>query len=185
MKSLSLTILGCFIFCSATHADTPQKTPLYSTLWTNSPFTSKPPEDGPVSQPSPLDNFILIGVAPVPGGHRITMADKKDLNKRIVLEPGIESKFKVIKVNRNPGVPLGTTVSIFDGNIQGDVRFEPKLVTLNSPSQIPEKSSLPPGVSPQQAGQNIDQQTATQKNPVPRVTPSGKPSNKNRPGFNR
>jgi hypothetical protein len=180
MKFLPAITLVCLIYCSATLADTPQKTPLYSTLWTNSPFTSKPPEDGPISQPNPLDNFILIGVAPVPGGHRITMTDKKDLKKRIVLEPGTESKFKVVKVNRNPGVPLSTTVTLFDGNIEGDIRFEPKLVTLNAPAQTPDKSSLPPGLSPQQAGQNTDQQNAPQRPPAPRITPSGNISKKNR-----
>lgn len=116
------------------HADVPSKKPLstYSPLWQNSPFTSKPPppEQGIVA--NPLDDFTLSGIAPVPGGYRITIIHKKNPDMKKVIEPGIPSEFKVISVNRNPEKALGTTVVLASGSIQGTVTFEPDLISLTA-----------------------------------------------------
>ncbi len=175
MKSpISITLISAML-CNLTIAEIPQKTPLYTGLWTNSPFTSKPIADNSGSQASPLDNYILIGVAPVPGGHRITIADKKDITKRIVLEPGAESGFKVLKVNRNPGVPLGTTVSLSDGSVQGEIGFEPKLVKLSTPEPNPNPDAPPENPAIQPPVQN---NTTPERKPRQRLVPSANPTNK-------
>lgn len=180
---MKLLLLACILPCFMVSAEIPQKTPLHTTLWTNSPFTSKPPAENTITQASPLDRFILIGVAPVPGGHRITMTDKKDLNKRIILEPGVESALKVIRVNRNPSATLGTTVTLSDGNIQGDVRFEPALITPKSPVQTVQKPPLQSAVPPAITDQPSRAQTNPQQNPSPRITPPSNPTV--RPNYSR
>lgn len=171
--------LPCMI--ALAHGDIPQKAPLvkYTGLWTNSPFTSKPPPPPPGEIANPLDDYTLTGIAPVPGGHRITIMNKKNPDQREVIEPGGKSEFRVVSVNRNPGKTLGTTVVLAAGSLQGTVTFEPELVTLKAPPAAPVAQqgnpNLPPGITAAQANQgNKDQ--AQQRQPRPRIVPPPTPS---------
>ena len=69
-------------------ADLPRKAPItkYTGLWTNSPFTSKPPppEAGPVA--NPLEDYALAGVSPISGGYRVTLLNKKKPDERITVD---------------------------------------------------------------------------------------------------
>ncbi len=176
----------------STLADIPKKAPLvkYTGLWTNSPFTSKPPVvDGPAAV-NPLDDFTLTGIAPVPGGYRITIISKKDPTQKKVIEPGGNNEFTLVSVNRDPDKLLGTSVVLSTGAMQGTVTFEPELVTLNvAPAAAPQgQQNLPPGVVPdpnqqangqaQQANGQAQQANgqAPQRQPRPRIVPPPAPA---------
>jgi hypothetical protein len=86
-------------------ADLPRKAPLtkYSTLWTDSPFTSKPPPPEQVAAANPLEDYALAGVSPIPDGYRVTLLNRKDPQQRIVVETHKPSEgFKILGINRKP-----------------------------------------------------------------------------------
>jgi hypothetical protein len=151
-------------------ADLPRKAPLtrYTRLWTDSPFTSKPPppETGPVV--NPLEDYALAGVSPITGGYRVTLLNKKKPDERIIVDSGktVEG-FKILGVTRKPGTPLETVVSMSSGSITGTVSFDKALLTLKAPpAPKAQPSNLPPGVQPPQPnGQTVIRQ------PRPRVVP--------------
>ena len=165
MKSLPLLLatiatIAAFTSLSA-HASTPKKQPLvkYTGLWTSAPAVN------------PFEDFTLTGIAPVPGGYRITIHSKKNPEIKKLIEPGGSDEFKVVSVDRNPEKALGTTVVLSSGSIRGTVNFEPELVTLKAAPVAPAapvasqgNQNLPPGV-------NI---TPTPKqNPGGQAAPSG------------
>jgi hypothetical protein len=168
MKHPIFIPLLCLFFCCATHAEIPEKKnpQFYSKLWTNSPFTTKPIDTRQPPAETVFNDYHLTGIAPVEGGHRITITHKKNIKDKIIIEPGSKSKFQVISVNRNPETRLGTIVTLTDGRVQGEVRFEPTLVVLNAPMnanpQIQGQAELPPGVNPNQPNNAV---------PAPNITP--------------
>ena len=190
---LTSTALIAFAISTAL-GDVPKKIPLYqfAYLWTESPFTSKPPPPNPPDAVNPLDDFTLTGIAPVPGGYRVTIISKKDPTVKEIISPDGDGPFKVISVNRNPGQTLGTTVVLSNGSMQGTVSFEPDLITLNSapaPQQNPQGNpNLPPGVNNNQGGQNlppgVDPNQANQggqnAGPRPRIVPPSPQSGGNK-----
>ncbi len=177
MKTLPLLLIAAFA-CLPIHANTPRKEPLvkYTGLWTNSPFTAKPPIVGPGAAEDPFADFTLTGIAPVPGGHRITIVSKKNPEIKKVIEPGGSSEFQVVSVNRNPEKALGTTVVLSSGSIQGTVTFEPELITLVAAPAAPVAEE---GTDEQQEAQTPPNQNpgaATgQREPRPRIVPPPTP----------
>lgn len=163
-------------------ADIPRKVPLtrYTSLWTNSPFTAKPPPSEAGPRVNPLDDYTLTGIAPVPGGYRITIINKKNPEDKEVIEPGRDNKFTVVSVNRNPDKALGTTVVLAAGSVQGTVTFERELLTLKAapaaPQQNQQNQNLPPGVNPAQQQQ---QGGAAQRQPRPRIVAPPAPQGNN------
>jgi hypothetical protein len=154
-------------------ADLPRKAPIgkYTGLWTNSPFTSKPPppEQGPVV--NPLEDYALAGVSPIGGGYRVTMLNRKNPTERIVVDSDKPSGgFKILAVNRKAGDPLGTVVSMTSGSIKGTVAFDESMLTLTPPPAAVPKLQLPPGVQPQ-PGQPPQPGQAPARQPRPRVVP--------------
>ena len=155
------------------HAGVPQKLPLsnYSRLWTNSPFTSKPPTFGSGPIANPLDDYALLGVSPIGKGHRVTLINKKQPDQRITVETGKTSAdgFSIIKVNRKAGQPLETTVEMASGSMQGTVSFDEKLLTIAAPPPVAPAAQAPGQAPPQIQGQAPAQATPVQ--PRPRVVP--------------
>lgn len=181
MKTFLTLLLAAFA-CLPAHANIPKKQPLvkYSGLWTNSPFTAKPPVVQAAPPVNPFEDFTLTGIAPVPGGHRITIMSKKNPDVKRIIEPGGTSEFKVVSVNRNPEQALGTSVVLSSGSIQGTVTFEPKLITLKAAPAAPAapqgNQNLPPGVSIQlNPNQNPNGQ-AVPRAPRPRIVPAPAPA---------
>ena len=168
------------------HAGVPQKQPLgnYAKLWTNSPFTAKPPVAGAGPVANPLEDYALLGVSPIGNnGYRVTLINKKQADQRITVETGKTSAdgFSIIKVNRTAGEPLKTTVEMSSGAMQGTVSFDEKLLTIAAPAP-PAPPGQPPGqISPQIQGQPGAPGQVIQKQPRPRVVPPPAPGN---PNFN-
>jgi hypothetical protein len=167
-------------------ADLPKKAPLsrYSNLWTNSPFTSKPPPlEGGIG-PNPLDDYALIGVSPIGVSttsgniYRVTLINKKKPDERIIVDSDKAPKdgLKIIEVIRKSGDPLGTTVRMNSGSMTGTVAFESKLLTLAQapkappgvPGQLPKQIQPGQPVQPGQPGQPTD---PALRQPRPRVVP--------------
>lgn len=153
-------------------ADVPKKAPLtrYTNLYTNSPFTSKPPPPDAGPEVNPLEDFALIGVSPIGKiagveGYRVTLINKKKPEDRLTVTSGdAQSEFKILGVIPKPGNPLGTLVRMSSGSMTGTVAFDEKLLTLAAatprapvPGQQPQPGAppMPPGVIP---GQRLPRQ---------------------------
>jgi len=158
-------------------ADLPRKAPLtkYSPLWTDSPFTSKPPPPEAGPEVNPLEDYALAGVSPIPSGYRVTLLNRKDPTARIVVDSDKPREgFKIISVQRKPGEPLGTTVRMSSGSITGTVAFDESLLTLQPPPAArPAQPQLPPGVQPN--GQPLQPGQTPIRQPRPRVVPPPNP----------
>jgi hypothetical protein len=171
-------------------ADVPKKAPLgkYSSLYTNSPFTSKPVIE-PGQENNPLDDYSLLGVSPIGGtGYRVTLINKKKPEERITVDSdSTKSGFKILSVIRKPGDPQGTVVRMSSGPMTGTVSFDQKLLTIAAPSPKaqPPQPGQPPQLSqqgrPTQPGQQPQplQGGQPQRQPRPRVVPPPTPPTAN------
>lgn len=194
MKSTSRILLFALALTGWAVADLPKKAPIskYTRLWTESPFTSKPPPPeaaGP--EADPLEDYALLGVSPVTGGYRVTMMNKKDPAKRLIVESDRPTEgFKILTVTRKPGDPLGTVVRMSSGSVSGNVSFDPQLLTIAAPPAAagpkPVQQPMLPGVAHgagQGAGQGVTHGAAPvqpgqvpPRQPRPRVVPPAAPT---------
>ena len=179
MKSpISSPIFLCLALAGLAAADVPKKAPFtrYTSLYTNSPFTSKPPpaEAGPEN--NPLDDYALIGVSSIglksngDSIYRVTLINKKKPEDRITVDSdNPKSDFKILGVTRKSGDPLGTVVAMSSGSMKGTVAFDEKLLTLAAPkAAAPVPNPAQPGQQPQV---QPDGQPIAQRQPRPRVVP--------------
>lgn len=177
MKPFLFIVFLGMMPCSFSLAQVPERKPhsFYKELWDNSPFTAKPVVTGVPKMSNFFDDYHLTGIAPIEGGYRITIANKKDKNaKKIIIEPGNHSGFDVVSVNRNPEISLGTTVTLKKDGIKGVVRFEPSLVVLSTPATMTNPANNPPGVvAPNQPTQLNPPSGQVAPNPTarPRIIP--------------
>ncbi len=125
---------------------------------------------------------MLTGIAPVQGGYRITIENKKNTEQKKVIEPGGSGEFKVVSVKYDPDILLDSTVILSHGSIQGTVGFEPELISLKAAPAVAVNAqvnaNLPPGVNvPPVPGANGQPQVNTntdpnaQRQPRPRIVP--------------
>lgn len=162
-------------------ADLPKKAPIskYTGLWTNSPFTSKPPPAADAPETNPLEDYALAGVSPIGSGYRVTLLNKKKPEERIFVfsdDGGAKHGFKILGVTRKSGDPLGTVVRMASGSLIGTVAYDEKSLTLAAPKVQPQAAQ--PGAPPV-PGQPQPQPGQPQRQPRPRVvpppTPQGQP----------
>ena len=164
-------------------ADAPQKVPLtrYIQLWSDSPFTRKPPPEH-IVESTPLHDYALGGVSPVDGGYFVILLNRKKPDERIIVQPGQPSEFRVLEVRHGGEGPLSTTVLVSSGGKSKLLGFDEKLLALKSaPTGKPQGKSgqpVPPaqGVPVPQAPAQVQQGAATAtpqqpNHPRPRVIP--------------
>ena len=160
-------------------ADLPKKVPptKYSTLVSNSPFTSKPPPPEPGPTVNPLEDYALGGVSPIVGGWHVTLLNKKKPDERITIDSDRPKEgIKILGVTRKPGDPLGTVVRLTMGSSTGTVGFDEKLLTLAAPPAPKVAPKLPPGIHPQAQPQvQPGQPNPGIRQPRPRVVPPPTP----------
>lgn len=187
MKPAPRLGLALLVLTGWAAAEVPKDPPVtrYRPLWADSPFTSKPPEPGPIEQVNRINDYALLGVSPIASGYRVTIVEKKNPDERIVLESDRENKdgFKILGVVRKSGDPLGTTVRLATGALTGTVAFEEKLLEVKAPPppQQPQQANQPPGAP---NAQNPQQQP--QRQPRPRVVPPPAPGqNQQQPQQNQ
>ncbi len=180
MKSpLSNPVLLLLALTGLAAADLPKKAPIsrYTSLWTNSPFTSKPPPPGPGEVADPLGDYALIGVSPITGndGYRVTLINKKKPDERITVDSNkTVGGFKILGVTRKPGDPLGTVVRMSSGTTTGTVAFDEKLLTVVA-AKAPPAQVAPPQVPGQPAQPVPPGQAQPIRQPRPRVVPPPAP----------
>ncbi len=145
----------------------------YSTLWKDSPFTTKPIIEGPIDV-NPFEDYALGGVTPVDGGdYLVTLFNKKKPEERIRI-PGNTLGLKVKEVH--PGSkPLSTTVMITNGVKSGLVSFDDKLLAIKAPVAAKQQ----PGQPGQPNGQPVQPGQVNNGQPVPQ--PQIQPPNLNNP----
>jgi len=162
-------------------ADLPKKAPIsrYTTLWNNSPFTSKPPPPDAVDAPNPLDDYALIGVSSLGNGtFRVTILNKKkpDEPRKYIESNQTKDGFRILEVIRKPGDPTGTTVKMQSGSLTGTISYDEKLLTITPAApQAPPGVVNPPGVPPQPVPQPVDPNGQPIRQPRPRVVPPPAP----------
>lgn len=185
-RSIHLFLLACSLLqvsSPAAMAEVPRKAPLskYAGLWTDSPFTAKPPPPtaGPAS--NPLEDYSLAGVSPIGNGYRVTLLNKKQPDERIFVfsdQPNAKHGFKILGVERKQGDPMGTVVRLQSGALTGTVSYDEKLLTIATPQQKPNAQGQPkpPGYQspliPCQPNPNPNPNPAAnpaQRQPRPRV----------------
>ena len=171
-----LSILSATLLPSAwTVADLPRKMPVnnYNSLWTNSPFTSKPPPPPPGEEVNPLDDYALIGVSPIGGGgYRVTLINKKQPDQRIMVDSGdTRSGFEILGITRKTGDVLGTEVRMRSDGKTGTVSYDEQLLTLTAPQVAPPQPQPQPGQAGQPPGVDQNGQPVPQRQPRPRVVP--------------
>ena len=158
-------LLASLALTGTTMAEMPRKAPLttYARLWTDSPFTTKPKQEGPVEGPNILDDYALLGIAPISEGYRVTIMNKKNPEERVFVESGkTVDGFKIVEVIRKAGDPLGTVVRMMSGSVTGTVAFDEKLLTIKTAAP-----AAPAGARPSQPLQPGQQVQPGQPQPVP------------------
>ena len=88
-------------------ADLPKKSPIskYTGLWTNSPFTSKPPPPADAPVANPLEDYSLAGVSPIGSGYRVTLLNKKKPEERIFVFSDDARQNTASRFSGSPGNP--------------------------------------------------------------------------------
>jgi hypothetical protein len=104
MKALFLFPL---VLAAAASAEVPQKVALvrYTQLWTESPFTRKPPPEQ-IVESTPLDDYALGGVSPVDGGYFVILLNRKKPDEKIIIQPGQPSEFRVLEGKANSSASM-------------------------------------------------------------------------------
>ena len=177
MKPAPRIILSLLVLTGWAAAEVPETPAVtkYRNLWTDSPFTAKPPPPGPTEVDNRIDDYALLGVAPIPSGYRVTIVEKKNPEERIVLESDKPKEgFKILAVIRKAGDPLGTTVRLATGAMTGTVAFEDKLLEIKAPPPQQAAAKAPPGI-PGQPQPAVPGQSP-QRQPRPRVVPPPAPN---------
>ena len=177
-RNISILRIGSSLFALwltlPAAAELPRKAPItrYTGLWSNSPFTTKPLPQAAAVVVNELDDYTLSGIAPVPGGYRITIINRKDPSDKRVIEPGGDGEFSFVSITRDPGRALGTTVVLTNGRIKGSVTFEPELLALN----LPPAQQQPSDSGKKQQNGKTNTQVQIPSNRTTPNKPSGKSS---------
>ncbi|WP_193211679.1 hypothetical protein [Luteolibacter marinus] len=141
----------------------------YNSLWTNSPFTSKPPPPGPTEAADPIGDWVLGGVSEIDGGYMVTIINKKNAGESQVIyphgirksagdemewiEPGTAGAFAVDRVQYGTDSWKDTAVFLSSGGkVVGSVKFDDKLLTPTAaappPQPKPGQPAAKPGTNP-------------------------------------
>jgi hypothetical protein len=171
MKTSIFPILAIVLSGSLAFAAAPEKAPLtkYTTLWSNSPFTTKPPPPTAKEEDSALADWTLGGVSAVEGGYMITLHHKKNAGESQIirprgvqkifpdkiewLAPGAPGTFKLERVERGKGGWKGTEVHLLAGAKSGVVRFDEKNLVPKASAPAQGRQGQQPGQPGQQPGQ--------------------------------
>lgn len=181
MRTLPLSIFAVSLAAGIASAEPPRKPPLttYTKLWSDSPFTSKPPPPTAKEEDSAMADWTLGGVSEVEGGYMVTLLHKKNAGESMILrpanvqkstadkiewlKPGDPGTFKLDRVEYGKGGWKDITVHLLAGTRSGTVRFDEK--NLNPKASAPAQGNRPGQPVP---GQPVPQPGAVKPNqPTP------------------
>lgn len=164
MKTPLFSILAVSLAAGTASAEPPKKPPLttYTKLWSDSPFTTKPPPAAMKEEDSAMADWTLGGVSEVDGGYMVTLLHKKNAGESMIirprniqkvtadaiewLKPGDPGTFKLDRVEYGKGGWKDISVHLMAGTRSGVVRFDEKNLT-------PKASAPAAGTRPGQPGQ--------------------------------
>lgn len=190
MKSIALSCL--LLSTLVVSADPPRAPKLndYSRLWTDSPFTAKPPPPDAPEAVNPLDDYALSGISKLKSGYYAILINKKhpkDPSKRVVISPDSQSGFKIVSVKWSEGSWKDTKVTVKRGIFSRELGFDDELVKVTPQAKAPQNQRKPnaspiPGMTKQG-----DNNQPPRRAPRPRVVvpPNQNKSNNNNRNQNR
>ncbi|MCU0794703.1 MAG: hypothetical protein MUF31_02090 [Akkermansiaceae bacterium] len=163
----ALLLLSLIALAAPLIAAVPQQPVMtsYSRLWTDSPFTAKPPPATPTAAVNPFEGFSLGGVSRVQGGYFVIILHDKDPEKKTTVAPGQKSDWEILQVEWSDTFWKETKVRVRHGGKEGVLSFDEAQLTLASaPAPQPQQNrGGPQGAQP---GQN---------NPIPQMPGGGRP----------
>lgn len=117
----------------------------YQKLWTQSPFTVKPPPPNVEAGPGPLEDYTLASVSPSQEGWFVVLLNKKKREDRVRIVPGTENEegFKVVEVKQDPASYKETKVKLAYRGDTGWLGYEDKYLALKRAAGGPAKA-VPP-----------------------------------------
>lgn len=179
MKTALFSLTAVSLSAGIAWAEAPKKPPLttYTKLWSDSPFTTKPPPPSAKEEDSAMADWTLGGVSEVEGGYMITLLHKKNAGESIIirprnvqkttadaiewLKPGDPGTFKLDRVEYGKGGWKDISVHLVSGTRTGVVRFDEK--NLAPKASAPAAGNRPG--QPGQPGQPVPGQPGAQPNP--------------------
>lgn len=158
-------------------ADAPRPPRLtdYSRLWTDSPFTAKPPPPDTAPIENPLEDYALGGISKLNEGYYAILINREKPNEKIVLSPDSESEFEIVEVQWSDGSWKDTTATVRHGNHTGMVSFEAELLQVKSQApeqtqEAPQQVRPPtPNANRNRGGNNSDQRKRRPRVVVPKT----------------
>lgn len=139
----------------------------YRSLSTNSPFTSKPVVQGPGPAVDPFEDYSLGGISKLSDGYFAILFNSKDPSEKVVIRPGAESEFSIVKVDWSPNWKE-TVVTLRNGGKEGTVTFDEKLITIQKAAPPKQQAQAKPG-QPAARPPVPGAQDAPARKPRPRV----------------
>lgn len=169
MKS---TILILFGLAAAAFGAPPSQPNLtrYTTLWTDSPFTAKPPPPEPTGTVNPFEGYSLGGISKLEDGYFGILLNDKDPEKKEVIRPGHKSEFEIVEVNWSETNWRDTTVKVKRGSQVGTLAFDSGQLTLSAPvAAAPRPAVATPNPAANNAPNNQAPNGNERRRPRPRV----------------
>jgi hypothetical protein len=164
----TIAFLALVLASSAAFAAPPKKAPdhNYTHLYTNSPFTTKPPPPDRPEEVNTFEDWALGGVSEIDGGYMVTLLHKKNAGETQVirprgtivkakdemkwLDPGAAGSFKVERVEYGKTSWKDTAVVLSGGGRTGQVKFDDKLIVPKAAA--PPQNNRQPGQPGQPPG---------------------------------
>ncbi len=115
-------------------AAAPKKPPLatYTSLWMNSPFTTKPvvESSGPAVEVNPFEDWALGGVSTLNGLYRVVLFSRKEANlQKVISQADSAAEFQIVEVKQDPKDYKKTEVTIASGAKRGKVTYDDKVLS--------------------------------------------------------
>lgn len=164
MKTLS--ILCLLVSAGAVIAAPPSKKNVnsYSRLWSDSPFTVKPPPPEKAEAVNEIDDWALGGVSPIGEGFMVTIVHKKNAGETQVIYPegikvtkgdemewlprGTAGSFVVDRVEYGKDSWKDTSVFLSVGKTTGTVKFDEEKLAPTAAAPTPQpKGNRPPNAT--------------------------------------
>lgn len=130
-------------------ADPPRQMPVtrYTPLWSDSPFTTKPPPPTAPEAANPFEGYSLGGVSKLADGYFVVLLNAKDPNENVLIRPGYKSDWEIVEVDWSKTNWRETKVKLKKGSTVGTVGFDTANLTVTPPA-----AAAPPAQNNQQGG---------------------------------
>ncbi len=178
--AFTTTILTALLVLPA-GAAAPKKPPLatYTSLWMNSPFTTKPvvESSGPAADVNPFEDWALGGVSTLNGLYRVVLFSRKEANlQKVISQADSAAEFQIVEVKQDPKDYKKTEVTIASGAKRGKVTYDDKVLSTRGAAAAKAQAQAQQQAKAAQAAQARGQR-------LPQIQPQpGQPNVPGQPG---